>query len=83
MNVTILRLARRARNGTRHWTIPGKDNGAKLVPSRLTPDGWGAAFHWPDKDPYDGSQIIRGVDLNRHRAIARHHAEKLIRWSKL
>ena len=75
MNVTLLRLARRHK-GVRSWIVPGFGNAAKLTPSRLTPDGWGPAFHWPDLDA-QGHECRRGVDVSRHRKMARHYAKRL------
>ncbi|WP_146203723.1 hypothetical protein [Azospirillum sp. TSO5] len=78
MNTKLLRLARRHRCGVRTWIVPGFSNAARLTPSSFTHDGWGASFQWPCYDPHDGSEIQRGVDLNRHRSIARQAALALL-----
>lgn len=77
MNTALLRLARRHRSGTRYWSVPGFPNQAKLIPSALTMHGWGAAFHWPDRD--DKGDLMRGVDLARHRMIAVQAARNLLK----
>lgn len=77
MNVTLLRLARRDRNGVRSWIVPGSFNVAKLLPAARST--WGVpAFYWPDLDPRDGSQMTRGVRLDWHRGIARRAALGLV-----
>ena len=79
MNINLLKLARRV-NGVRYWAVPGHGNGAKLIPSRLTPHGWGPAAHWPAVDAK--GPLVRGVDLNRHLTIARHEIRALIETVK-
>lgn len=82
MNVSLLRLAsRHPRTGVRTWNVPGFGNTAKLIPeSALDRAGWIGAFFWPASDP-DGYQIMRGVDLGRHRALARQAARAMINRS--
>lgn len=75
MNTRLLRLARRI-GGVRYWSVPGHGNPAKLVPSRLTPQGWGPAAYWPAVDAK--GPCVRGVDLDRHLTIARHEIRALI-----
>lgn len=83
MNTVLLRLARRnSRNGVRQWTVPGHGNAAKLIPSTVTPDGWGPSFRWPGVDPRDGAECVKGVCLWRHRAIARNAARALVAGCK-
>lgn len=77
MNTKLLRRARRDSKGIRYWGVPGHENSIRLMPSTLTPTGWGSAVYWPgadDKGPY-----MRGVDLERHRPVARNEIRALIR----
>lgn len=76
MNVSLLKLARRHSNGCRYWTVPGYGNAAKLVPARHTMGSWGSAAHWPARD--ERGEKLCGVDLNRHRKMARAEIRKLI-----
>lgn len=76
MNVKLLRRARRDSRGIRYWIVPGFGNGVRLVPSALTPHGWGPAVYWPAMD--DKGPLVEGVDLDRHRTIAKHEIRALI-----
>ena len=81
MNTALLRLSRRdPKTGVRRWTVPGFTNAARLVPERHTPDGWGAAFHWPATECYGApcDEMMKGVDLGRHRKIARAAARAIL-----
>lgn len=75
MNAALLRMARRHR-GVRYWRVPGFPNEAKLVPSARSPHGWGVAFHWPARD--ERGDYMRGLDLARHRTMARQAARNLL-----
>jgi hypothetical protein len=71
MNTSLLRMARRHRDGTRYWTISGAAQQAKLVPAARS--SWNVAtFYWPESDG------VRGVRLDWHRSIARKAAQRLI-----
>lgn len=76
MNCSLLRLARRDRRGVRFWVVPGFSNGVRLTPSAHSGQGWGAALHWPNRDIK--GEFIRGVDLDRHRALARREIRALL-----
>jgi hypothetical protein len=77
MNTKLLRLARRDSRNIRYWTVPGYSNGARLAPSRHTLLDWGPAFYWPARD--ERGEMTRGVDLNRHRSMAKRYARELIK----
>ena len=77
MNTALLKLARRHRDGCRIWIVPGAENAAMLIPASRTLPDWGPAFHWPDVDG-NGDPLRRGVDLNRHRGIARRAVRQLL-----
>lgn len=77
MDISILKLARRHRLGTRMWVVPGFTNAAYLSSEKNSFRDWGPSFKWPCLDQ-DGSEIQRSVDLNRHRSIARNAARDLI-----
>ena len=67
MKARLLRLATRYGGGF-YWRVPGYPNGAKLLPASRTPRDWGAGFWWPARD--DRGDMVRGVDLDRHRDLA-------------
>lgn len=76
MNTALLRLATKHK-GVRRWRIPGFGNEAKLIPATGSSiAGWKGSFWWPDDEP-DGQERMHGVDLGRHRAIAKAAAHKL------
>jgi hypothetical protein len=76
VNVRLLKLARRDKRGIRSWVVPGFGNAARLTPSRYTPKGWGPSFHWPDRD--QRGEHVKGVDLDRHRPLARAAAHDML-----
>lgn len=67
MDTRLLKLAHRYRDGCRRWEIDGFV--VTLLPSSFTPLGWGAAVYWPAI--VNGEDVRRGVDLSRHRALAK------------
>lgn len=76
MNIALLKLARRDYRGVRTWIVPGFGNGAKYVPERYTPTGWGPALYWPAIDAR--GECVRGADLWRHRKLAKAEIRKLL-----
>jgi len=77
MNTRLLRLAHRYRNGRRDWAVPGYGNPVSLLP----PSGegrmaWGWTLRWPGRDAK--GEYVRGVDLDRHRALARNEIRRLL-----
>lgn len=77
MNVTLLRAARRYRDGTRSWSIPGAPNAAKLIPTGKSFWQTAPSFSWPHQQP-NGDWIMRSVRLDWHRSIAKAGARELI-----
>lgn len=79
MKTELLRCGRRLGLARAEWTVPGFSNAVTYIPGfRPFAKGWGAAVRWPAHDPHDGSEILRTVDLNRHRQIARHAIRTLL-----
>jgi hypothetical protein len=77
MNTRLLKLARRHRDGSRHWIVPGYGNGIALTP----PSGegvmaWGWKLRWPGRDAK--GEFIRAVDLDRHRKLAKQEIRRLL-----
>lgn len=81
MNISLLKLGHRSRDGSRWWPVEGYGNGVKLLPSRLTCSTWGATVYWPHTDEA-GAECRRGVDLDRHRKLAKQELRNLIATQK-
>lgn len=77
MDVRLLKLSTRDRNGVRRWIVPGHDNVAKIVPARLSIFKAMSA-HWPAVDPRDGSPLVHGARLDWHRTLVKQEIKKLI-----
>lgn len=77
MNVALLKLADRYRDGEWRWSVPGYGNGVTYLPEALSIRGWGASVRWPIRD--DKGEATRAVDLDRHRTLAKAEIRKLLR----
>lgn len=76
MNIALLRLARRHRNGSRSWFVPGFPNAATFSPRDPRDRPSGPKFRWPGRD--EGGEFVRSADLDRHRGLAKREARALI-----
>lgn len=82
MKTALLRKATRHSNGTRSWAVPGFTNPAKLVPRGIrTVVGELGQFRFPKLDP-QGDEMQFGMCLDRHRALARQEARRLVAAAK-
>lgn len=77
MDVRLLKLLMRDRNGVRCWIVPGHDNVAKIVAARLSIFKV-MSVHWPAVDPRDGSPLVHGARLDWYGALVKQEIKKLI-----
>ena len=80
MDTRLYKLAERRCDGSWHWSVPGFGNGVDYDPN---PESFGSfrwtrTLSWPCRDPGDGSEFIRRVDLDRHRRLAKAEIRALI-----
>ena len=83
MNTGLLKLAQRTQGGARwFWLVPGFRNGVSFTRrnrcrSRDNSMEWGDTLRWPFRD--EKGEALRGVDLDRHRAIAKAEIRRVIK----
>ena len=78
MNTRLLKMGRRHSDGCWRWSVPGFGNGIVYIPHSTGrgPMAWGSTLKWPARD--DKGEMIRGVDLGRHRALALREVRALL-----
>jgi hypothetical protein len=76
MNTNLLKQAKRHRDGSRRWIVPGRDHAIVYLPSTLTPNDWGPTVRWPSRDAK--GDLVRSVDINRYRTMAKTAIRKLL-----
>ena len=79
MDISILRLARRYKNGARRWTCPGFGVGAQILPTGKGhwPDAMSVS--WPCADPnHPGGRILRAARLDWHKSIIKRGVRDLL-----
>lgn len=82
MNTRLLRMGRRDSRGITRWIVPGFGNGITYNPNAtgFGANQWGPSVRWPARDAK--GELLKCVDLGRHRTLARNEIRKLLQMIK-